>query len=92
MEIMERGQKSQSRVKHQRLVGRYKSPYQRGGSIVSNINPWTLTSYHPYWLDPLVLLRKRRIDEINRKEEVCTKSPIHGTPKVASIKGDAHDV
>ena len=60
---------------------------------MSNMNPWTLTSYNPYRLDPLMLRHKekRRIDKLNRKEDVCTKSPIHRTPKVASIKGDAHE-
>ena len=41
---MQRGQKSQSRVKHQRSVGRYNSPYQRGGTIFSPMNPWAMTS------------------------------------------------
>ena len=57
---MERGQKSQSRERHQQSVGLYKSPYQRGGSIVGNMNPWTLTSYHPYRLDPLMLRQLRK--------------------------------
>ena len=30
---MRQGQKSQSRIRHQRPVGRYHSPYQRGGTI-----------------------------------------------------------
>ena len=38
--IMRRGQKSQSRVKHQRSVGRYNSPYQRGGTFFTPMNPW----------------------------------------------------
>ena len=29
---MRRGQKSQSHIRHQRSVGRYHSPYQRGGT------------------------------------------------------------
>ena len=92
---MQRGQKSQSRVKHQRSVGRYNSPYQRGGTIFSPMNPWAMTSYKPYGVDPLRLhqfKKKRRIDALNRKEEVCTKSLIHGPPKVESIKGVADDV
>ena len=36
---MQRGQKSQSHVRHQRSVGRYNSPYQRGGTIFSPMNP-----------------------------------------------------
>ena len=32
---MKQGQKSQSRVRHQRSVGRYQSPYQQGGTILS---------------------------------------------------------
>ena len=30
---MRRGQKSQSRVRHQRSIGRYHLPYQHGGTI-----------------------------------------------------------
>ena len=41
---MRRGQKLQSRVKHQRSVGRYNSPYQRGGAISTPMNPWVMTS------------------------------------------------
>ena len=53
---MRRGQKSQSRVRHQRSVGRYHSPYQRGGTIIRPpIRPWTVTSYSPYQLDPRIL-------------------------------------
>ena len=48
---MQRGQKSQSRVKHQRSVGRYNSPYQRGGTIFSPMNPWAMTSHKPYGED-----------------------------------------
>ena len=33
--MMRRGQKSQSRVRHQRSIGRYHSPYQHGGTIFS---------------------------------------------------------
>ena len=54
---MRRGQKSQSRVRHQRSVGRYHSPYQVGGTIVRTpFNPWNFTSsYKPYGLDPMIL-------------------------------------
>lgn len=37
---MKRGQKTQSRIRHQRAVGRYKTPYQRGGIIRNPPNPW----------------------------------------------------
>ena len=57
---MRRGQKSQSRVKHQRSVGRYNSPYQRGGTSFSPMNPWVMTSYKPYGLDPLRLRQLRK--------------------------------
>ena len=57
---MQRGQKSQSRVKHQRSVGRYNSPYQRGGTIFSPMNPWATTSYRPYGVDPLRLRQLRK--------------------------------
>ena len=44
---MRQGQKVQSRVRHQRSVGRYKSPYQRGGTIIQAPHyPWGMTT--PY--------------------------------------------
>ena len=48
---MRQGQKVQSRVRHQRSVGRYKSPYQRGGTIVSPpYNPWAPHTWDERWL------------------------------------------
>jgi len=46
---MRRGQKSQSRTRHQRAVGRYSSSYkQRGGTIVAPpITPWSMPTYRP---------------------------------------------
>ena len=58
---MRRGQKSQSRIRHQRPVGRYHSPYQRGGTIFRKPpNPSGSTNYKP--LDPMILrsLRKQK--------------------------------
>ena len=52
---MGRGQKSQSRVRHQRSIGRHHSPYQHGGTIFIPRNPWAVTSYPPYGVDPLIL-------------------------------------
>ena len=57
---MRRGQKSQSRVKHQRSVGRYNSPYQRGGTIFCPMNPWAMTSYKPYGVEPSRLRQLRK--------------------------------
>ena len=51
---MRRGQKSQSRVRHQRSIGRYHSPYRHGGTIFSPRNPWAVTSYQPYGVDPMI--------------------------------------
>ena len=48
---MRQGQKVQTRVRHQRAVGRYKSPYQRGGTIVSPpFNPWTSHTFDERWI------------------------------------------
>ena len=58
---MRRGQKSQSHIRHQRSVGRYHSPYQRGGTNFRQpTNPWGSTTYKP--LDPMILrsLRKQK--------------------------------
>ena len=58
---MRQGQKSQSHIRHQRSVGRYHSPYQRGGTIFRQPpNPWGSTNYKP--LDPMILrpLRKQK--------------------------------
>ena len=53
---MRRGQKSQSHIRHQRSVGRYHSPYQRGGTIFRQpTNPWGSTTYKQYELDPMIL-------------------------------------
>ena len=44
---MKQGQKSQSRVRHQQSVGRYNSPYQRGGTIFqAPPYPWGMST--PY--------------------------------------------
>ena len=51
---MRRGQKSQSCVRHERSIGRYHSPYQHGGTIFSPRNPWAVTSYQPYGVDPMI--------------------------------------
>ena len=58
---MQQGQKSQSHIRHQRTVGRYHSPYQRGGTIFRQpTNPLGFTTYKQ--LDPMILrsLRKGR--------------------------------
>ena len=58
---MRQGQKSQSHIRHQRSVGRYHSPYQRGGTIFRQPpNPWGSTNYKP--LDTMILrsLRKQK--------------------------------
>ena len=58
---MRRGQKSQSHIRHQRSVGRYHSPYQRGGTIFRQpTNPWGSTTYKT--LDTTILrsLRKQK--------------------------------
>ena len=51
---MRLGQKSQSRVRHQRSSGRYHSTYQQGVAILSPRNPWAVTSYQPYGVDPMI--------------------------------------
>ena len=43
---MKRGQKSQSRVRHQRSAGRYHSPYQRVGTIIRD--PFNQFRSHTY--------------------------------------------
>ena len=54
---MRQGQTFQTRVRHQRSVGRYKSPYQRGGTIVSPpFNPWT-----PHTFDEMYPWLQRRM-------------------------------
>lgn len=53
---MRRGLKSQSRVRHQRAVGRYHLPYQRGGTIFSPRNLWAMPSYQT----PSRMLRRVR--------------------------------
>ena len=68
---MRRGQKSQSRVRHQRSVGRYHSPYQRGGTSFSPRNPWAMTSYQPYGVDPVILRSLRQ--KAKQKEGKCIK-------------------
>ena len=58
---MRQGQKSQSRIRHQRPVGRYHSPYQRGGTIFRDPpNPWGFTNYKRYEIDPWILRRIRK--------------------------------
>ena len=47
-------------MKHQRSVGRYDLPYQRGGTISSPMNPWAMTSYKPYGVDPWMLRQQRQ--------------------------------
>ena len=56
---MKRGQKAQSRIEHQRSVGRYHSPYQRGGTIFQQPpNPWGFRNYNE--LDPWIARRIRK--------------------------------
>ena len=56
---MRRGQKSQSHIRHQRSVGGYHSPYQRGGTIFRQPpNPWGFTNYKPF--DPMMLRSLRQ--------------------------------
>ena len=58
---MRQGQKSQSRIRHQRPVGRYHSPYQRGGSIFGQPpNPWGFTNYKPYEVATWIARRVRK--------------------------------
>ena len=66
---MRRGQKSQSRVRHQRAVGRYHSSYQHGGTIFRARNPWDITCYKPYGIDPMILrsLRQRATKRAKQK-------------------------
>ena len=53
---MRRGQKSQSHLRHQRSVGGYHSPYQRGGTIFRQPpKPWGFTNYKPF--DPMAVLK-----------------------------------
>ena len=47
---MRQGQKFQTRVRHQRSVGRYKSPYQRGGIVRPPFNPWQPHTFDERWL------------------------------------------
>ena len=58
--MMRRGQKSQSRVRHQPSIGRYHSPYQHGGTIFSPTNSWAVTSYQPYGVHPMILRSVRQ--------------------------------
>ena len=58
---MRQGQKSQSRVRHQRSMGRYQSPYQRGGTIFSRPpNPLGFPGPYEYDLDPWIRKRVRQ--------------------------------
>ena len=58
---MKKGQKSQSRIRHQRSVGRYHSPYQQGGTIFRDPpDPWRMSTYKPYEIDPWILKRVRK--------------------------------
>ena len=66
---MRRGQKSQSRVRHQRSIGRYNSPYQRGGTIFCPRNPWAMSSYKPYGVDPMILRSLRQRANIRAKQK-----------------------
>ena len=56
---MRQGQKSQSHIRHQRSVGRYHSPYQRGGTIFRQpLNLRGITNYKP--LDSWIARRVRK--------------------------------
>ena len=60
---MRQGQKSQSRVRHQRSIGRYNSPYQRGGTIFQMPRTsFGMPTYRRYRLDPTIIraIRQRR--------------------------------
>ena len=60
---MRQGQKSQSRVRHQRSIGRYNSPYQRGGTIFQMpTTSFGMPTYRRYRLDPTIIraIRQRR--------------------------------
>ena len=55
---MRQGQKSQSRIQHQRSVGRYQSSYQRGGTIFQQPpNPLGFPNPYKYELEPWILKR-----------------------------------
>ena len=85
---MRRGQKSQSHVKHQRSVGHYNSPYQRAGTIFSPMNPWNMTSYKHYGVDPLRLrqLRKKANRRAKQKGERVHKVTYPWTTKGRQYK------
>ena len=38
----------------------YWSPYQHGGTIFTPRNPWAVTSYQPYGVDPMILRSVRQ--------------------------------
>ena len=62
---MRQGQKFQTRVRHQRSVGRYKSPYQRGGTIVSPpFNPWAPHTFDKRWLQRRMLQRGGKVHKV----------------------------
>ena len=56
---MKQGQKAQSRVRHQRSVGRYHSPYQRGGTIIRA--PFNAFRSHTY--DEMLPWIERRMQQ-----------------------------
>ena len=78
------GQKSQSCVRHQRSIGRYNSPYQRGGTIFSPRNPWAVTSYQPYGVDPMILrsLRQRAKQKGGKLHKVTYPWMIKGRKRI----------
>ena len=82
--------KPQFRVRHQRCIGRHNSPYQRGGTIFSPRNPWAVTSYQPYGVDPMILcsLRQRAKRKGGKVHKVTYPWMIKGRKR---IKSDAHE-
>lgn len=85
---MRQGQTTQSRIKHQRSVGRYRSPYQqhpyqRGGTIFSQpLDPWHIRQ--PYDIDPWILRRlrqERNPGPVRQHQRGGKVHPVKGTNK-----------
>ena len=57
---MAKARKSQSRIRHQRAVGRFQSPYQHGGSIAQGMGLPNATIIYPWMLKGCKYKRRRR--------------------------------
>lgn len=56
---MPKARKSQSRIRHQRAVGRFQSPYQHGGSIAQGMGLPNAPIIYPWMLKGRKYKRRR---------------------------------